>query len=409
MNNIKIIDYFIYYIYFYIFVTPWHFSKSQTSVLSVILLIWAIIKYRKTFLFKLKAISKFTPLFLFFVFILYTYISVFWSEPMKDGLKHINNFTKYYFLFIPAILVSMNKENAINAIKLLTISFGLYGVYSILIYFGLINIEGFNINDPKGHLRYLIVSQYMSIGFFISFFIAYNTKIKKERVLFLLISLVTFFALFVNNSRTAQLSFLFVSFILGITFFRKYMLNLKVIILLIIILCSSMYVLYENNKLTRYTIAYNEFTDMIKNDSYKGSFGLRLYFNKTGLDILSDNILFGTGPQDNRILLQKIQKNDINYKEKILNHFHSEHIDNLTAYGVVGYLLLLSSIVVLIYRLRKEAFFYSISLSIFLTLFFNSFANKTLSVKPLNYVYIILFILLVIIAYNTKRNNEQKS
>ena len=407
-KNTKKIDYYLYYFYFYIFITPWHFFNAQTSILSVILIIWAIIKYKDTMYNDFKAFFKFPPFTLLFTFIIYTYKSILWSDSIKDAFDFVNNYTKYYFLFIPVLLISMNKDTAINSIKLLTISFGLYAIYTIVIYFGLIHIVDSSINNPKGHLRYLIVSQYMSLGIFISFFIAYYTKIKKERIFFILVFLCTFFSLFINNSRTAQLSFIFVSIILGAVVFRRNFFNFKFLMVFFLLISSAVFVAYSNNKLAKYTKAYNEFHNTINKNTYNGSFGLRLYFNKVGIDILKDNLLFGTGPNDNRILLQEIQKNDSNYTSRIINHFHSEHIDKLTAYGLVGYMLLFSSIVLLIYHLRKKELYFSIGLSIFLTLFFNSFANKTLSVKPLNYVYLIFFILLVIIAYNKEKKIDEK-
>lgn len=136
--------------------------------------------------------------------------------------------------------------------------------------------------------------------------------------------------------------------------------------------------------------------------------GLRIYFNKVGFEIFKDNLFFGTGPKDNRILLQEKQKLDTNYNARIINHFHSEHMDTLTAYGLIGYSLLFLSIVILIYNLRKIPLYYYMSLTVFLSLFFNSFANKTLSVKPLNYVYIIFFLLFVIIAFNEKNKKESE-
>lgn len=419
INNLKNIKdkkdkYFIYFIYFYIFVTPLHFSKSQTAFLSAILLIWGIIKYKKEILNKLKEKAFFLPILLFISFISYTYISLLWSDNISVALRHVNNFNKYYFLFVPALLISLNKETAKTSIKIITISFGVYAIYSILIYLGFFNSSeyGFSSNNPTGHLRYLTVSQYMSIGFFSSLFFIYYSNIKEEKVLFFSVSLLTFFALFINNSRTAQLSFLLVSIIFMMIFIKKYIFNLKYLIVISLTILIGLFTLFENDKLSRFETAYKEFNNVVQNNDYKGSFGVRLYFNKVGIEILGSNLFFGTGPVDNRHLLREKQKTDPYYvgddgKGRIINHFHSEHMDKLTAYGIIGYSFLLLAIIYLIYSLRNEKLYYYISLSVFLTLFFNSFANKTLSVKPLNYIYIIFFILLAIIAYNEK-NIEKK-
>lgn len=408
-------DWYTYYIYFFIFITPWHFSKAQLSISSSIALVWTIIKYKKELILKIKEYIKFLPILLMLLFFVYSYVSSLWSDPISKGFEHVTNFYKYYFIIIPVLLVSLNKKLAVNALKISIISFTLYAIYSILIYFGFIHINayGFSSNNPTGHLRYLIVSQYMVIALFSSIFIAYYSDNKNEKLLFFLVALLSFITLFINNSRTAQLSFVVIFLLLIILFFRKNIFKLKNLALILLVFISVIYFLSQGNKLDRYKLSYNEMKQAINENSYDGSFGLRLYLNKTGLEIFSNNVIFGTGPKDNRMLLMDIAREDPHYKgakneKDLLNHFHSEQMDILTAYGLVGYSLLFFSIVFLIYKLRKEPLYYYLSLSVFLTLFINSFANKTLSVKPLNYVYMILFVLFAIIAYKLEKEEKEK-
>lgn len=404
-------DWFLNYLYLYIFITPWLLFNAQLSITTAILFIWGVIKYKKEMFLNLKKMAGFLPLTLLFLFIGYIYLSILWSNPMIKGLEHVNNYYKYTLLFLPVILVSLNKESATKAMKLLAISFALYAVYSILIYLNLIHIEGSNHANPKGHLRHLIVGQYMVIGFFVGTLVAYFSKIKKEKILFSIVATLSFIGLFINMSRTAQISFFLILIIFTFIFLKKYIFNIKAIFLFILITFSGIYLLYENNRFDRYMLAYKEFQKAINDNNYTGSFGIRLYFAKAGIQIFKDNPIFGTGAKDNRILLQEIEKNDPNYHSdngtgNIINHFHNEHIDTLTAYGIVGYSLLFSSIVFLIYKLRKQELYYYISLSVFLSLFFNSLANKTLSIKPLSYIYILFFLMLAIIALNKNDKEE---
>lgn len=410
-SEMKKNDWFLNYVYFYIFITPWLLFNAQLAVTTAILFIWGVIKYKKEMFLNLKKMAGFLPLTLLFLFIGYIYLSILWSNPMIKGLEHINNYYKYTLLFLPVILVSLNKESATKAMKLLAISFALYAVYSILIYLNLIHIEGSDHANPKGHLRHLIVGQYMVIGFFVGALVAYFSKIKKEKILFSIVALLSFIGLFINMSRTAQISFFLILIIFTFLFLKKYIFNIKAIFLFILITISSMYLLYENNRLDRYMLAYKEFQKAMNDNNYTGSFGIRLYFAKAGIQIFKDNPIFGTGAKENRFLLQEIERNDPNYHSdngtgNIINHFHNEHIDTLTAYGIVGYSLLFFSIVFLIYKLRKQELYYYISLSVFLSLFFNSLANKTLSVKPLSYIYILFFLMLAIIALNKNKKEE---
>ena len=410
-------DWFIYYLYLYIFLLPWHFSKSQLSISSGILLLWAIIKFKAEILVKVKEYARFLPVTLFFAFLGYALLSTLWSDPISDGFEYFVNFYKYCFMFIPIFLVALDKELAIKSIKIIIISFGLYAIYSLLIYFGIIYSKeyGFQPSNPTGHLRYLIVCQYMLMGFFLGLFIAYYSKFKNEKIFFTIVGLLCFIGLFINNSRTAQLSFIVILFIMFILFFKNKIFNLKVISGMIIIIALIAYFLSQGNKLNRYISSYNETKKALEDNTYEGSFGIRLYLNKIGLEIFSENPFFGTGAKENRVILMQKIKDDPLYLKfssnaggDVLNHFHSEQMDTLTAYGLVGYGLLFFSVVFLIIKLRKNELMYYSSLVVFLSLFINSFANKTLSVKPLNYVYIIFFILFAIIAYHENKKIENK-
>lgn len=400
-------DKLILFIYLFLFITPWNIVKSQIAISSAIILIWSLYRNRSVFSTKISMIWKSKPLLFWVLFVLFCYVSVFWSDSFSDALKRVNNYHKYEFLFIPALLLSLNKNQAIVAIKVLLLSFVSYSIFSILIYLDFISIVGSSINNPKGILRFSISTQYMAITALSSiFFIVYSDS-NKEKALFSIAFIISVFALFINYSRTSQLSFLLILSILMVVFLVKHAKNIKFYILGAFIIITITFAFSQNTKMTnKFNSAIKEAKNSYDNNNYNGSFGVRLYFNKVGLEILKDNFLFGVGPVDNRNKLVEIQKQDKEYKERIIKHYHSEHMEILTAYGFVGYSLIFLSIFLLIYKLRGEGIYYYLSLSVFLTLFFVSFANKTLALKPINYVYVIFLVLFSIIAYYEQ--NEMK-
>lgn len=81
--------------------------------------------------------------------------------------------------------------------------------------------------------------------------------------------------------------------------------------------------------------------------------------------------------------LKNYQENDKNYTyQKIFSTYHSEHFDLITRYGLIGYFLLVLSILYLIYKLKninKE--YYLISLCIYVPIFYISLANATFDKK----------------------------
>ncbi len=401
-------DKYVLFVYLFLFLTPWNLIKSQVAISSLILIFWGFIKYRAVILEKIKIIWLFKPLSLLVGFISFCFISIFWSESFYEGFMMVYNFHKYELLFGTALLLSLDKKQAIISVKVLLLSFTLYSIFSILIYCDLVSIVGSSSDNPKGILRFSISTQYMVITSFSAIFFSFYSKKKSEKFLFLLAFLISLFALYINYSRTSQLAFLFILSIFLLMLLMKHTKSLKFYIMSFLIIIAVIFSITQNTKMiNKFNSAVKEVKNIYNNNIYSGSFGVRLYFNKAGMKILQDNFFFGTGPADNRMILIEMQKEDQQYKGRIINHFHSEHMEILTAYGFIGYSLLFSAIVLLIYKLRHMALYYYLSLSVFLTLFFVSFGNKTLALKPLNYVYIIFFILFSIIAYQT--NLEKKA
>ena len=372
---------------------------------SIILVIWGFFKYKVVIFEKIKILWQFKPLLLWISFVLFCLIAVFWSDSFSEGFKRVFNFHKYEMLFATALLISLNKEQALTAIKVVLMSFTAYSIFSIIIYFDLITIAGSSSLNPRGILRYSISTQYMVITFFSSLFFVFYSKLKEEKILFILAAFLSLLALLVNNGRTAQLAFLLIFFIFVVMFSMK---SKKLILISLSVLIGIVFIFSQNEKMIdRFNTAVTEIKSINNDHTYSGSFGARLYFNKAGIEIIKDNFFLGMGPADNRHKLVEMEKADKEYKAVVIKHFHSEHMEILTAYGFIGYILIFSAVVLLIYKLKDKGLYFYISLSIFLTLFFVSFANKTLSLKPLNYVYVIFFILLSIIAYQSEL--EKKS
>ena len=412
MSEIKKTDNYILFIYAYFFLMPWNFSKSQMGVFSVLIFLWWILKYKDKMLSKIKILFKFLPILLLILFVFFTYLSALWSDSIIDGFEYVNKYHKYYLLIIPALFTSLNSKEAKNCITILIVSFVSYSLFSLFIYLGFFTILDTHSTalNPKGIMGYAIVTQYMAIGSLSSFFLAIYAKNNKAKYIFFVFSIVCLAAVFVNNSRTAQLAFILSIISIFILNINTYSFSKKKLFLyfcIIVFTCMSfLFYLDKNGKLNRYNSAYKQIVKVINTNNYDGSVGLRIYFNKVGYQVIKDNFFFGMGPEDNVCELRKIQENDKNYTHRIFSSYHSEHIDLLTRYGVIGYSLLLVSIISLLYYLREERKYYLIALSFYSCIFYISLANATFSKKPINYILISVFVLFCIIAYNKLREKK---
>ena len=405
LSYLKNEDKYILFIYLFLFLTPLALLKSQVAIFSLILIIWGFIKYKGHILENMKILYSFKPLLLWISFVVFCFLAVLWSDSLYEGFTRVFNYHKYEILFGTALVVALDKKQAIVAIKILLLSFTAYSIFSIMIYFDLVHIAGSSSVNPKGILRFSISTQYMVIATFIAMFFAFESKNRIEQFLLVIMSFTSLFALFINNSRTSQLAFLLIFIIFSFIFSMK---NIKFAIINILLSIIIFFSFIQNDRMMdKFNAAINEVQRINQSHIYSGSFGVRLYFNKAGLEILKDNFFFGMGPVDNRNKLVEMEKSDPQYKSTFtIKHFHSEHMEILTAYGFFGYMLIFSAVVLLIYKLRKNGIYFYISLSVFLTLFFVSFTNKTLALKPINYVYVIFFVLLSIIAYKSEQNDK---
>lgn len=409
-NYINVKDKYIIFFYSYMFLMPWNFFKWQFSVLTIILFIWCCIKFRFQIKDRVLELIKFKPLIIILTFIFYTYLSVLWSDSIKDGYSHVSSFHKYYIFIILALFISIKVEQAMIGIKVLVISFCIYAIFSLILSLDVISFSFLNneIRKQNGILAYAIGSMYMTIGAIFGLFFYLFSKNKATQYSFLLISIICFISLFISKSRTAQLSFLFVSVLLILIYFRNNIFKLKNFIIIIIftftVSFSSYFVLKESGKIDRYYLAYTELKEAILHNKFEGSFSLRLYFNMVGLKLFVEEPIFGAGPEDNVNYLINYQKNDPNYtRNNIYDSYHSQHMDYLTRYGLFGYSLIFFSVIYLIFLLKNYPEAYFLALSFFLLVFFSSFANVMLTKKPFNYIYIVLFVLFSIIALKKQK------
>ncbi|MFY4743810.1 O-antigen ligase family protein [Aliarcobacter butzleri] len=409
-------DKFVLFIYLFLFITPWNFFKWQMGVCSIVLFFGWITKYKNNLKEKIKNIFEFRPLVVFIIYLIYVYITPFWGDSWKESFNYVNDFYKYYILLIPVLFTSLNTEQAQKALKIIIISFISYSLFSIFIYFGFFNIADTRSDElnPKGIMGYAIVTIYMAVGTISCFFIALFLKNRNYKILFIFFSLICFFALMVNNSRTSQLAFILSILTILVIIYRKRIFKLKnflvSITISIILLSSSIYFLDKLGKLDRFILGYEEAKTAFTKNKFEGSVGFRLYFNLVGMEIIkNNNFIFGMGPVDNTKELTKILMNDPRWTSTLaFNKFHNSHLDLITRYGYLGYLLLWFSIIYLFFNIKNRDVYYFIGLSFFIVIFYTSFANGTFEKKPINYIIIIIFILLSIISSSKKQESVKE-
>lgn len=401
-------DYFIYYIYFFIFITPLNTFKSQMFITTSLLLIGWLLTFdfkENRFIEEIKKLFSFSPFLLIAIFLLFNLISFFWSSNIKDWL-HVQNFFKYYLIIIPVLATTLTAEEAKNTFKIFLVSLSFYAIFTILIYLGLLTVTK-TPENPFGTLAYSVATPFMVIGFFSAIVLSFYETNNKIKYLFYLLASIFFIAIFIQNGRAGQLAFFGTLFIFMIIY-RKKLLNIKNLILLLVIVSLSLSTIHYFKKDKRFLKGFNEIERLIHKGEFKGSWGARAYVWNGAIEGIKDNPVFGVGAGGNIDYILAFQKKNRSYSDSTVLSTHNLHIDILFKYGMFGYALFMISILLLIIELFKkdERLFGFLGLIFFSTILFSSLGDDMLIIKPVNNVFISIFILLSVIVI--KKSPERK-
>lgn len=391
------------YIYFYVFLLPFTYFAPQLGALTVILFIWWIkeSKKNKDYILKLKELLTFKPMLLMILFILYVCLSYFWSEN-KDEYNSIMKFYKYFFFILPIIFTSLNKDEAINGFKILALSFGIYGTFSLLIYLNIFTWEGSSSSDPKFLFRYMITGIYLTLGSFLLYYF-YKKIDSQNNLIYLILSIICLIGVFINNGRSSQVALIFTLLVFIYFNLKNIKINFKSIILFLVMATITVFVFLNNRPLVnKYNNAIIQLLEYNTKHNYYSSTGQRLKMYSIGLDIYKEEPCFGTGAGDFK---DKFHKYVIVNNIKLgwmYNTIHNIYLEYLIKYGLVGLSLFILPFIYLYLIFRKSEYFnlYLFSVVPLSTVFF---FDSILLYKPFNNVFIMIFTLLCIIGLNEQK------
>lgn len=394
--------------FLWIFILPWDFFNGVMGVFTIIFIIlWLILGKSKGYFSKLKEIFSNKPIIILILFIMFAYLSLMWSDNQKTAFSELN-FYKYYWVLIPIIYTVFDKEDIKTAFYTLVLSFGIYAIFTLSIFLGFFEIGNSNSLNPKGILHYAVVTVYMAINtMFAFYFYLKEQDNQKIKYLFLIISILSFLSLLVNNGRIAQISFLGTLFIL-IIYYRQYLFQYKkLFISLSLVFFLAISFLYSTNKLDRYAKGFNELVYSYENKEFIGSWGPRLFMWYVAKDTIPKNLLFGAGVGDIRDdIIKYVESNPNQLKHHIIG-YHNQHLDYLAKFGLFGYLLFLAGIFILLKELYlNDKYFFILGLIFFSIVLIDSMGDIILLMKPFNNIYVLVFVLLAILV-NSKNKQEK--
>ncbi|MCR8711241.1 O-antigen ligase family protein [Aliarcobacter butzleri] len=397
--HLKGLNIYLILIYFFMITTPFYFFPSQYPLFTIFFIVMFVFYYKKEVFTQLKVVFENKALVLLSLYFLYTYIALLWTSNIEHGFA-VQKVYREALFYIPILYIFLNQKNAEISLKLFCIGFGIYALYSIGFYLEFYQYDVSTKDNPQGHLGYETVTVMMSLGVFFSSIFYYFESNNKMKYLFILIFILCFIGLGINNGRAAQLSFLLVLITLLIIY-RKNIFS-RNIILIFLGLIIILGVIFYSNK-SRFERGYLELEKVLTEKKYEGSWGTRAYMYVTGLKIIEKNLFFGVGTGDSKDSYRFIASKE-NSPYAWYSHMHNQHIELLSRYGIIGYLFLFISVVYLLYSIRKNNKFFILGLVFYLTIFYNSFFNTLLDRKPIYVLFFVIFSLLAILNKKEKIN-----
>jgi O-antigen ligase len=389
---------FFYILVIFILTLPYNISTWWVGTFSIILFLLTLVNPLREK--SVRTIIHERSLQILFVFILFTYISVLWSEsPVLfngDLQTNIGRF-KYYFLIIPAIYLSNLSKKDINKLFILIASAPALSI--ILYYTNSLGIS--NIAASQNPNSSLIFRNHLIQNFFILFsilflcintFSAIETKKYNKIILYLPLFLIASLSLVIDpraHSRLMGLAFLLI--LITIPFY--YLPTKKYFFLLLILLITSSLVITSSSK---FQTGIRNFTQTIESDEYKQSWGHRTGFLLSGIEIFKENPIIGRGINDISRSTYKIAEDKPKYFSGThLRHFHNEHINILVAVGIFGYILLMYFLLLLFKLNIKDKNIYVFKNTTIIIMFLLMMGEHYLSFKSTTNFFSILIALFI--------------
>mgnify|MGYP005988073957 CR=1 FL=1 len=295
---------------------------------------------------------------LFGIFIFFCILSYTWSDV---SVKEASYYIRRYWYFFPAFIIFkyLKKENFDIAISLFLSGIFMSEVLSYGNLFGLWEVGIGSMSNPRVFMHHSIYGIFLSI---VSLFLVFKLLIE-EKNKFWFINLFFFISItiniFVNSGRTGYfvfaLSLITILFIKNIKNIKNMTKQLTISIAFVIVIVLLAFNLSNNFKNRIQLIE----TDILKilDNNYNTSIGARIGFWIITKEILINDPFLGSGIANHNNLKNEIVNKKYQNSKKYLKslvHFHNMHLEYLSMYGIIGYLLFLSILINILYIKIKD-------------------------------------------------------
>jgi len=395
-----------YIIMFYAFIIP--LSKASVAIFAFVFFIIILATHKNNYKNTWLRVWNNTILKYFLIFIALHIFSLIFIESIdfNDAILYIK---RYIYLIIPAIAIYtiLKKEFISKVLSSFIVGMFISELLSYGIFFELITLKHGTPSDPTPFMNHLDYSIFLVFTSLILLNRVINIITIKEKIIYFLFFCSTTANLFITGGRIGQLAF-FVS--IFVIFFINYEHKVKAFFTSLLLTISMFLVAYNfsstfHNRLTQ---GINNLNNVIYQQNYCTSWGMRIGAWFIAKDIIVENPIIGVGVQNHIVQLRYLI--DTKYPDmKCLRWFstyHNQYLDTLTQFGILGFILFIS-IFILILKLRFTNKEYKNLSIIFVTIFAVGFTGDAFFYRYFIVGFFGIFLGLILKASEVKDNKER--
>ena len=332
-------------------------SLLNTLIIGITLIIFSF--YKKIFYF--KKIEIILLLILYFYLIFNSLISI----DKSIGINRNLGFVRFILFFIAInylFYLTKNHKKVFN-FWLFILSIFLFDIYferfngSNMLGFGKIEIDG--VIQPNGDrvvsffkdepIAGAFLSGYMFI--LLGFIFSKLDKNNFSKFLSFLILIIFLVGVLITGERSNTIK-VFVGCFIFLFIIDYIKLRTKFLIVFLLIGLFSIIVSYSDYIKMRYTgQIYNQLVDKEARSKFSNNLYIQLY--KSGYAVFKNNPLLGVGNKNYRVETCDKKKKKINQEYYCTTHPHQLYFELLSEHGIFGFLIILSIIFFLIFRLIR--------------------------------------------------------
>lgn len=322
-------------------------SSAATNIFIILSLLTAVFYYLKNKDYK-EVLNKNIFKFCFLIFLLFLLSSFYSIGNTEDIISMLKKYIKLIYIPFLFYLIKIQKNQNI-IIKFFISGTSIILFLSYLKYYDVVNfnylydfLRDINIANTQEKItatKTTIFQNYIIQGIVLSFysFLCVYIANKNKNYLYYLLSALSFYnVLFLNDSRAAYI----IIVILTIFSFLKIIKNNKIRLIFCIFIISMGPTQMTNNLENRVNILSSD-AQLIENNQYNSSLGLRFIWAKIGIENIIINPIFGFGVGSyKKTSIDYIDKYELKYYDYyVTDNPHNEFISISTQLGLLGLLL----------------------------------------------------------------------